>query len=278
MSRKLLIFIYFFLFALVGNCYAGYSRVVSLAPSLTSSLYDLDSQDCIVGVTIYCKAEGKQIIGTTLEPNVEEIISLKPDLVLAVKGWNGPVVLDKIKAAGLNIISFEPANNFEDICRNFLLLGKLMEKEKLASDIVFHARHEVDQIFSNAKNLPKKSIFWQLGEKPLVTVNDSAFIGDLIRFSGGTNLFSDFKVMYAVVSYEEVVKRNPQIIIIATMGDAAISQKEYWLGIKKIDASKNKSVFIIDADNICQPTPLRFVRGLKEIAGLVYAGIGAESR
>lgn len=110
----------------VDNCYAGYSRIVSLAPSITNSLYDLECQDKIVGVTLYCKAPGKEIIGTLVEPSIEKIISLKPDLVIAADEWASAAIIDRLKNLRINVIVFKKPQRFQDICDNFIGLAKLV--------------------------------------------------------------------------------------------------------------------------------------------------------
>lgn len=260
-------------FYIEGRVYAGYSRIVSLAPSITSCLHDLNSQDKIVGVTSYCKAEGKDVVGTLIHPNIEKIVSLKPDLVLAAREWSSPATIEKLRSTGLNVVAFEPSRNFDEICDNFLKLANLVEKKRLAQDIVSDVKKQVDAIKLNVKGLPQKKVLWQVNARPLIAVGEYAFEADLIRFSGGVNIFYDIKRTYSTVSYEEAVRRDPHVIILVTMGDVTQDEVRHWFEFKNLSAVRQNRVFVVDANKICQPTPFKFAEGLKKIAGLVHPEI-----
>ncbi len=267
---KKLIFVFFiFILLTKGYAYADYSRIVSLAPSLTNCLYDLGCQDKIVGVTSYCKAQGKQIVGSLLNLNLEKIIFLKPDLVLVDRQSTSPAIIEKLAGLHLNIAVFKPADNFKQICDNFIELAGLLGQEKKGIEIVKAAQGECAAIVADIKKLPSKKVFWQIGARPPVTINNDVFAADFIRFLGGENIFSKEKTPYPIISCEEVIRRNPDVIILVNMGDITEEQKGFWFKFKDMAAVKEKKIFIVDSDLVCQPTPLRFVKGLKEVARLL---------
>ncbi|MFH1776424.1 MAG: helical backbone metal receptor [Candidatus Omnitrophota bacterium] len=266
----ILAMVFSFLLCSVNTCWGEYSRIVSLAPSITDSLYALGEQDKIIGVTTYCRAEGKKIVGTLLEPNVEKILSLNPDIVVATYAGNSPKAIARLKDVGLNVEVMEEAENFAEICANFLWLGRLVGKEDLAETMVRDIKKETELIFSKVKYLPQKKIFWQLNAAPLITTNNTTFAADLIRYSGGLNLFSDLNLAYARISAEEVIKRNPEVIIIVTMGERTEREKRYWLQFDELAAAWANKVFVVDSDTVCQPTPWNFLKGLKVLTNLIH--------
>src|SRR5574341_644105 len=104
-------------------------RIVSLAPSVTEGIFFLGAGDRIVGDTIYCdrppEAKKKIKIGSLLEPDIEKVMSLNPDLVLATDNGNDPQVLKKLTGVGLTVAVIPASSNFSDLCKNFILLGRL---------------------------------------------------------------------------------------------------------------------------------------------------------
>ena len=108
-------------------------RIVSLSPAITEALYVLGLEEAIVGVTIYCqkppRAQTKEKIGTLMEPDMEKIVSLKPDLVLAMS-LTSPKEIQKLKNLGLKVVTFQIPQDFNLLCDFFLQLGKVVGKEK----------------------------------------------------------------------------------------------------------------------------------------------------
>jgi len=262
--------IFFLTILLCANtAYAGYSRIVSLAPSITSELYDLESEDSIVGVTSYCKAPGKEVIGTLLDINLEKVISLKPDLILATSEWNSDNAIAKLKQLGLNVVVFSRQDNFQKVCDDFVSLGNLVGKKPIAEKIAQDITKEANGILEKSKNAVTKKTLWQVNAKPLITIGNNALASDLLKFAGCKNIFSDIKMPYSRVSYEEAVKRNPDIIILTGMGNVMQDEKEYWFKFKSITAVKQNKIFLLDPYKSCQPTPVKFLQSLKEVVNLI---------
>ncbi|HIC90836.1 MAG TPA: ABC transporter substrate-binding protein, partial [Syntrophaceae bacterium] len=114
-------------------------RIVSLGPSLTEELYLLGVEDKIVGVTVYCnrpkEAQDKEKVGTVIKVDVERIISLKPDLLLATT-LSDPAQMKKIRSLGIKVVTFPSCRNFSEICEQFLKLGKITGREEKAREII----------------------------------------------------------------------------------------------------------------------------------------------
>ncbi len=276
LSKKLKIFIAVCLLLLpVLSAYAQTPRrIVSLAPSITESLYQLGAQDCLIGVTSYCnhppQAKTKNIIGNLSNPNIEKIYSLSPDLVLTVEGTNRPRTIKKLKDLNLKVVTFKQATSLDDITKNFIRLGKLLEKQKEAQEIVEEVESKVSFIAQKVEGLPSLRIFWQVGAHPLVTAGRNSFVSDFMKYAGGINIFANIPIKYPRVSREEVIKRNPEIIILVTMGDVTAKEEDYWRQFKDLEAVKINRIYIVNADKVCRPTPRSFLAGLNELAKLLH--------
>ena len=241
------------------------NRIISLGPSLTEELYLLGAEGKIIGCTTYCKCP-KEKVGNVVEVNVEKILSLKPDLVLATSLTNQRDI-EKLRSLGVNVITFKTPRNFSEICEQFLRLARIVKREQKAKEIIKQANREIEEIKKRIKGLPRPRVFIQIGARPLFTATKDLFINDLIEMAGGINIASSKTGLY---SREKVIEDNPDVIIIITMGIAGKMEKKHWQVYKAIKAVKENRIYLIDSEKICSPTPLNFVKALKEIVDLLY--------
>jgi len=256
-------------------CYAKPEKIISLAPSITEEIYLLGAQDLLVGVTSYCKyppeAQRKEIIGTVLEPNIEKIISLKPDLILATKEGNRQEPIKKLRDLGMQVVVFDGAENFADICHNFLKLGKLLGYGDSAEKIIEDIKQRVERIRRDSIKNDRKKIFWQMGAKPIIGVSSHTYTNDIINFAGGINIFADMPVRYPKLNIEEIIRRNPDIIIVVTMGEITDTELRMWRRFPEINAVRNNRIYVYDMHFACTPTPNNFIVALEKTAELIKA-------
>ncbi len=237
------------------------TRIISLSPAVTREIYDLEAQDKLVGVTKYRPeiAKDKMVVGSLTELNFEQILALKPDLVIGAKDCNRQQDIKRLRELGLKVEVFEGPEDIETICSEFVRLGILLGKEPQASSICDDVRTEISRI-ATSKPEPRR-VFWLLGSDPLVTVNDQTFSGLFIKHTGGVNIFGNSPTRYPRIGIEEVLAKNPEIIIIVDQMGSNTTFNDY----QAIDAVRNKRVHHIDADKVCQPTPLSFLEGLRAV-------------
>lgn len=239
-------------------------RVVSLGPYITENLLLLGVDKKIVGITIHDRLEIKKnrvIVGTLLDPNIEAIIRLKPDIVIASKEGNRKQTVEKIKNLGITVETLEEVITYNDLKKNFLTLAKIFGKTDEANQIISNIDKKLADI---KKSRPKnrKKVFWQLGTKPLVTVGENTYFNQLTMIAGGTNIFADIKTKYITISAEEVIKRNPDVII--GMGMEENTQIfEFWKQFKNIEAVKKNKIFKVDDYMFCSPTPESFLKSVQ---------------
>ena len=280
---------YFFVFFIIllscafasggGALGAGFpQRIVSLGPLNTENIYLLGAGDRLVGNTSYCvrpeAAKAKEKIGSVMQISIEKIISLQPDLILAT-GLTQPQQLKKLQELGLRVVQVQQPASFSEICKEFIRLGQLLGLEERAEHIVRRVKNEVAVITSRVAHLPRKKVFLQVGALPLFGSVKSSFTHDYIVLGGGINVIDDQAT--GISSYEKILTRNPDIIIIAIMGSetgAAAREKEKWRRFQVINAVQNNSVYSINPDLVCSPSPETFARTLAVIAGLIHPETG----
>jgi iron complex transport system substrate-binding protein len=274
-KNRILIFFIFLSCAFTVQGFAGHSqRIVSLSPYLTEEVYLLGAGDRLVGVTIYCnrpsQAEKKEKIGTMIEPNIEKIVGLKPDMVLAAKEGNKPGTVNRLRNFGIKVEVFDEKNDFEGIKKDFLALGKLLDCYPKAKEVIEGLNLRIDSVKEKVKSLSKPRVFCQLGSKPLITAARGTFINQIIEISGGINIAGGVESRYPQYSLEEVVRRDPEVILIVTMGDVTMSEVKKWERFRDVSAVKNNRIYVIDADLICRPTPFSFVESVEQTARYIH--------
>ena len=273
--------IYFFFLALLFPCLTdaanqkeAIQRIVSLGPINTENVYLLGAQKRLIANTTYCvnppEAMKKEKVGTLLQANIEKIVSLKPDLVLATS-MTRPRQIAKLESLGIKVVQFSQPSGFEEIGKQFVELGRLLGLEDRARTIVNKAREEIEAVRQKTAGLPKKKVFLQVGTRPLFSSVANSFTNDFITFGGGENIAkNDLRGVY---SREKVVAQNPDLIIIAIMGSENVSgekEKQKWRRYSSIGAVKNDNIHIVDPNLICSPSPSTFVEALRTIAAIIH--------
>jgi ABC-type Fe3+-hydroxamate transport system substrate-binding protein len=259
---------------------AAPQRIISLGPAVTEAIYLLGAQDRLVGCTIYCErpAEAKQKakIGSVTSVNVELIIGLKPDLILATP-LTDPRDLAKLTSLGANIIRLGAEKDFPGICSQFIQIGQLTGKEAEAGSIVEKAKQRVDAVSAGTRNLSTPRVFVQAGSKPLFTAGRDSFINDFILRSGGTNVAASAEgpADYGLYSYEKVVSQDPEVILILAMGITGEAEKQTWSRFTTVSAVKNSRIYALDSYDYCSPTPEVFAQALERLSAILHPDTGA---
>jgi iron complex transport system substrate-binding protein len=265
--KKTLFFVFALLLFTAQASAADYQRIVSLSPVLTSQIYDLGAQKLLVGITKYAMNPGgtKEVVGNLTDLNLEKIALLKPDLIIAGKDANRKKDIEKLKSMGFRIEVFEGCESFECMCAEFSKLGKLIGQSRQAEKIITECKSQVAAI--KVQSIKKDCrVMWQVGENPLIVSGGKTFANEFITISGCVNVFGGLKAKYPRISMEDVLIKNPEVIIMISGMGAGVSTWKTRPGIKAV--KKNK-VYVIDADKVCQATPRKYVEGLKLVSSVL---------
>lgn len=272
MKAKILVIILFLTIIGFTNTYSQtYKRIVSLSRVITQDIYLLGANDNLVGCTSYCEmaiSDKKEVIASAIDVNIEEVIMLKPDLVIATT-ITKPETIEILRKIGIKVATFPITKSYQDICQNFKQIAEFTGKTALAESIITQQNHRLDSIRNNIPNLPRPKIFFEIGTKPIFTVMANTFMDDFITFSGGINVASD--LVRGTITRESVLLRNPNVIIIITMGILGEEEKNNWLACKQLNATKNNKIFFIDSNKACSPSPVTFIDVVEELIKLIYS-------
>jgi iron complex transport system substrate-binding protein len=256
-----------------GVCYSRNHkpRYISLAPSTTEILFALGLDEEIVGVSSYCnypqKAKSKEIIGEFSHPNIEKILFLRPDYIFCT-GLEQASTIIELRRLNLKVYVSDPVN-MEELLNSIKDIGKITNKEGEAESLIKDMENEIEEINSKVKLIlaeKKPKVFIEIWHDPLTTAGKGSFIDELINLAGGINIARDIKRAYSIFSPEEVIKRNPDYIILAYMDKekpAKLVRDRF--GWRQISAVKNNRLYNdINPDILLRPGP-RVIEGLKKI-------------
>lgn len=241
-------------------------RIVSLAPSLTREIYDLQEQDRLVGVTSFCLKKARdesEVVGTLTLLNIEKICALKPDLVLASMDSNRKTAVEKLQSLGIRVEVFEGCESFTCMCSEFVRLGALLGREREAEGMVDDIRRQVNDLREKASRYPAYRVFWQMGSSPLVAAGDDTFTGELIRTAGCRNIFGQLPAKYPRVNVENVLTADPEVIFLVSDMEGMQEHSALWSRFNRISAVRNGRLYALSADLVCQPTPVMFLEALR---------------
>jgi len=250
------------------------ARIIPLAPSITEILYYLGLGDRVLGVTEYSnyppEAALKPSIGSYVNPNIEKIISLSPDLVIGTKDGNLPASVSLLEEAKIPVYVINP-RNVKDVISTIRDIGSLCGVSDRAGQLADVLQKRLDLIETLVSKGQKPNVFLQINVSPIMTVNGTTFQNDLIRLAGGINISAGEPITYPRISIEEVIRKRPDIIIITAMGNEGEFEKakEDWMKWPSIPAVKNNRVFLVNPDLIDRPSQ-RMIDGLEALARLIH--------
>lgn len=251
-------------------------RIISLAPATTEILFALGLDEEIVGVSSFCnypgKARAKEKVGSFSRPNIEKIIALKPDMIFCT-GLEQNIAVAQLRRLKFKVFVSDPVHKaelFESIRQIGILVGKPTQAETLINNMR-SAIEEVENEISRIPEYKKPKVFIELWHDPLMTAGKGSYLDELLRLAGGVNIAGDTVRPYSYFSAEQVIKRNPDCIIITYMsGLNPVSDIERRTGWSGISAVKNKRVYNdINPDLLLRPGP-RLPDGLKKLYKCLY--------
>jgi iron complex transport system substrate-binding protein len=253
-------------------------RIVSLAPSITESLFAIGAGDLLVGRTDFCdypeQVKALPSVGgySSDTISVETIVSLEPDLVIAGADSQSDLI-EPLEKAGIQVFVVDP-KNIEKIMTDLKTLGAVTNHTADADALVTQMQNRIDAVSKVVATIPqdeRATVYYEVWSDPYMTTSNHTFIGELIDMAGGINIFSDMDEDYPTVSAEEIIDKNPAVILGPSnhsdqLTSDVIATREGW---SNISAVKDNRIYIIDGNIVSRGGP-RVVDALEDIARVLY--------
>lgn len=241
------------------------SRLVSLSPCVTEIIYALKAQERLAGVTTRCnyppEASSKPKVGDFSNPNIEEIIRLKPGLLFAAgKGQSRGI--KRIEKMGIKTYIYEP-RNIKEIYNGIFEIANILSNKKGAEEVVKEINSSIDRVSLKRMNNPSpgsKRIFIEVSIKPLYTAGRNSFLNEMIELCGDINISGRFSRDYLRVNPEWVYRERPDVIILTSGKKRSDFLKMY----PYFDSRQILFIDSIDPDWLVRPGP-RIGKGIEEL-------------
>lgn len=231
-------------------------RVISMAPHVTEMLFAAGGGKRIVGAVSYSDypeaAKSIPRIGSNREVDLERIIALKPDLIVAWMHNSSERQIEMVKQLGIPVFQSDP-QTLENIPENVLRLGQLMGTEAEAKATAVQLRQQLSSLRARYAKRPPVRTFYQVWDKPLYTLSGKHIITDALRLCGGENIFDKLATTAPTVSVESVLQADPEVVI-------GTAEKNYggvglWEPYRTMLAVRNDNLFTLDGDLLNRAGP-----------------------
>ncbi len=252
-------------------------RIISLAPSNTEILFALGLEDNIVAVTDYSdypqEAKLKPSMGSYKTPNIESIVAMSPDLILATDVHEANII-PALERLNLPVVALAP-QTLDDVLDSINLIGEITGKQEAASRLVAEMSNRIRLVTAktaNLSNTERPRVLYVVWHDPLTVPGSGTFQDDLITKAGGTNIIGDLSG-WVKVSLETVLEANPEVMI-AGVGHVSVDDLIFQfikteLRLRDTDARRKARVYEVQGDLVSRTGP-RIVDGLETFAALIH--------
>lgn len=233
-------------------------RIVTLAPHLAETLFAAGAGDRLVGTVDYSDypeaAKKVPRVGGYSRVDLETVVALKPDLIIAWYSGNAPANIEKLRGFGFPVYVSQP-DRIEDVAREIERIGRLAGTSQAADTAAENFRARLDSLRREYEKKARVRTFYQIWKQPLSTVGGRQIISSVIRLCGGENVFGDLQALAPVVSVEAVVSTDPEAIVASGMGEARPEWLDDWKRWPAITAVARNNLFFVPPELIQRHTP-----------------------
>jgi iron complex transport system substrate-binding protein len=235
------------------------TRIVSLVPSATETLVALHAAGQLVGRTTYDTASAVRrlpLVGGGVDPNTEQLVALRPDLVVAWEGGRNGRVRRDLEAAGIPVFAVRAVDT-ADVFRNIDELGRLSGQDITATALQTRLRRELAAVAASVAGRRRPTVFYVVWNNPPMTAGPQTFIGQILSLAGGASVFGDLTDPWPTVGLEDVVRRQPDVVVLPTgeMSHDNVAQLKALPGWSDIRAIRAGRVVRLPADLLNRPGP-----------------------
>ena len=263
----------------------GYKRIISLAPSITETLFALGTGDRVAGVTRYClyppEARTKEKIGGYYDTNYEAALSLNPDLVILFPEHEKQITDFKSLGVDVMVVDHSDINGILD---SIIEIGRAVGAKERAHRLVAALKAGIKRVRKKTENLPRPGVLVSIGRNmgsgdlsDLFISGEDGYYDSMITIAGGMNVYKGRTANFPAVSAEGILRLNPQVIIdvIPDLEKRGWDEKDIlkeWQKVGGVDAVKNGRVYVFSGDYTVIPGP-RFILTLEKMARAIHPEI-----
>lgn len=233
-------------------------RIVALSPGATELLFSAGAGEHMVAAVSFSDyppaAKKLPRVGSYKRLDLEAILAIKPDLIVAWRSGNPMTDVERLEEMGLPVYISEP-RRFEDISTTLERFGTLAGTDAAATGAAKALRSGIAALKSRYAQAAPVTVFYQVWEDPLMTVNDEHLISEAIQTCGGVNVFGELSSLAPRISREAVLEKNPEVIVAGGMGEDNPGWLDPWKAFQSLQAVEKNNLFFVSPSNLQRPTP-----------------------
>jgi ABC-type Fe3+-hydroxamate transport system substrate-binding protein len=247
------------------------ARIVSLNPTTTEIAFAIGAGSKLVGRTRWDSwpdsAKYVPEVGDALRPNVEAVLAKKPDLVFLYASSDNRTAARQLRANGVRVVALK-VDSIAEFERATMLFGRLAGEEARAKNVVDSVRATLDRVRRATASLPRTTVFYHTWDKPIITIGKDSFLDELVEIAGGRNVYGDADAVSPVVTLEDVVAKNPDVVLVSPATKAMMLASRQWQVVPAVRARK---VFAYDTMVVGRPSVTLGMAAV-DIANLLHPG------
>jgi iron complex transport system substrate-binding protein len=248
------------------------ARIASLNPATTELLFALGAGPRLVARTTWDvwpdAARAVPDVGPGLRPNVEAVLARHPDLVVLYASAENRVAAEQLRAAGIEVIALR-TDKIADFVRASRELGRATGEDAAAATVVDTMQRTLARVRAATLHLDHPTVFWHVWDSPIYTIGSGSFLDELLTIGGGTNIYADRTEPSPQVSLEDIIRRNPSVILAGATGQKSLMESPLWQSVRAVREGR---VFVVDTNLIGRPS-VRAGEAAASIARLLHPGI-----
>jgi len=241
-------------------------RIVTLAPHLAEIAFAAGAGGKLAGVSSFSRhpaeAERLPVVASHGRIDIERLIALRPDLVLAWRSGNSPLQIDRLERVGIRVFVTE-VRTLADIPRIVRAVGALAGSVDVAEARAREFESEVEELRAHHARVRRLAVFLEIWHRPMLTVNGVHLISDVLRHCGGRNVFAAARALTPLVSREQMLDARPEVIVTSGFGSEA---PQAWEGLESVPAVRNRRIYAIDPDWLHAQGP-HVLEGVRALCG-----------
>jgi iron complex transport system substrate-binding protein len=249
-------------------------RIVSLAPSLTETIYALGAQERLVGVTDYCdyppEAQTKPRVGGAINPNLEQVVALKPDLVLVTKALNRRETVEVLERLGIPAYATDP-RSVEGVLNSTARLADVIGAHEQGKALVASLRARLQELKRLLGARAPQRVLFVVWNEPLISIGRETFLADALRWAGAESVVETTQD-WPLLSLEEVVRLRPDYLVFASSHSEAVERSFEALrdqpGWRSLQAVHQRHIAVI-SDAVNRPSP-RLIEAIEQLASQLH--------
>jgi ABC-type Fe3+-hydroxamate transport system substrate-binding protein len=247
-------------------------RIVSLNPTTTELLFALGAGDRLVGRTEWDvwpeAARAVPDVGAGLRPNVEAVLARRPDLVLLYASTDNRDAARRLRAAGVGTLALK-IDSIAQFDRAVRRIGGVLGDSQRATLVADSVARTLRRVRAATAGLARPRVFWHVWDSPLITIGGGSFMNELVEIAGGRNVYGDIPDPSPQVSMEDVIRRDPQLILAGPEGAALMRRESGWRALRAVREGR---FVIVDTNFVSRPS-VRLGEAADTLARLLHPGL-----